>query len=355
MVRKFFILNVLNILSLQAYNQKNIHIANTNETKESVLFHVSNVDLTTIQHDTIAYYSSGKRKSVLNTLLPDDIKLDFLLFIKDHFVQSPKGLPIIMKITHLKVHAFQPNKLSAEDTLIFDCSFYSHWEGKKEHLFDFHARNSFGSSDARLLFFEQYLSRMISSAVSTFNKAFKNNTDWQSINQKEVSPIRRIIQHNLFEKGDSIACDKGFQLKKEYFTTKKNDSSFMDRMCRFVFTYQVLYEESKNGIDLNIHTFSFFDRRRSYLNPDVDHDNWIRYQQGHADLCSIFGMRLKSQLNDYPLTIGNFRTEINQIYNSLFDEYVRLRKQYQDETAEGTNPGILQQWRIQIDHWLNEL
>jgi hypothetical protein len=77
-------------------------------------------------------------------------------------------------------------------------------------------------------------------------------------------------------------------------------------------------------------------------------EKWLQYQQGHQDLCGIFGRKLQNKLLNYPFSIGTYNSEINQVYNQINAELVGLRKQYQSETDHGNNEAQILLWQQKI-------
>jgi hypothetical protein len=76
---------------------------------------------------------------------------------------------------------------------------------------------------------------------------------------------------------------------------------------------------------------------------------WLAYQQGHFDLCAIFGNQLSQKMKNHLYSLGTYKTELNTIYNELNAEFVSLRKQYQSETQEGRDADQMSVWRKKID------
>ena len=149
---------------------------------------------------------------------------------------------------------------------------------------------------------------------------------------------------------DTIACEKKSKISlTDYNGNLSKDTLASDVISRLVLTYKAESIETSKGIELTIYTKAFFDKNRSWKKQEIENPNWLDYQQAHFDLCTIYGYKLKDSMSIHQYSIGEFKSELNEIFNKIYADYISMRKLLAEETNEGKDSIKLLEWKRKIE------
>lgn len=322
---------------------------------ESIPFKLSNVELKTNNADELGMVASLKDDTPYPLVMVEHMEKSMKDFLDKRFSPVQQNPKIIIQITTMRLAPSKQGKFAPTDTFLFECRFIS--DGKeKETLYHFKARNSFGLFNEPDKIMSNYISRALVAAVHQFTKSYNKNPDWSGGNSNPLFKVKVNLKHNVMKDPDVIFCKSGNTIQEADFNGKlPTDSVTHDVISKLILTYKAESEETSKGIELNIETKAYFDKNRSWKKPVVSNTAWLSYQQGHFDLCTIYGMKLKDSMENFAYSIGEFRSELNKIYNDLYAQYVAERKLYADETSLGTNTEKMMMWRSKLNDQLKRL
>jgi hypothetical protein len=290
----------------------------------------------------------------LEVVLPSQIAKTSQQFLKKQY-QFDRNLKIIMEITECRIAAFSPGKTHVSDTFLFQCSFYREKVDPEFYLFSFKARNLMGSFDNAPEVMNNYYSRVLLSATEKFSSSLKDHPEWFGAESIDQKPVKLTVVHNPIQSKDSIPCKVGYLLKPEDYQLNTKDTSNKSIFTKMTLTYLIDASENSKELNLKIYTKAFFHKSRSWFKGSPDWNQLLPYHQGIYDLCMAYGMKLNTALKDKKFSLGEYRTEINTIYNEVLNEYAELRKKYQSETKEGMDSEQVSRWQIRIQEILKEV
>lgn len=332
--------------------KKHLEIKITSTTNELKLinFHIDQISFSNEVKDTMGFIGIRKKTLEQKAVLVNKL-YDLQTIISSHYTQSLNGTPIHLKIKKLGSYPVNPNYFSPSDTFKYECDFVGIFNGNEELLYTYKAKNLFGSFVNPAEVLSNYISRAFISSIDQFSKTFDSNSQWNILNDTSTTKINIVVFQNSIKGADSIPCSKNTKLQLSDFNIAKNkDSNSAIGHCRMILTYVAYLEESNTKPSLFIHVKSFFNRTRSWINPTLANEEWLSYQQGHFDLCTIYGNKLTNECKQFPFTLGEYKSELNQLYNKVYTEYVLKRKQYETETNQGRNNEMIKKWKSDIDN-----
>lgn len=261
---------------------------------------------------------------------------------------------IIMVLTECRIAATEASKTSVSDTFLFRCEFYKEQVNPENYLYTFKARNPMGSFDKAGDVVNNYYSRAILSAIDKFGNSLSQHPEWLSSGLEDQKPVKVSVSLNPMKSSDSVGCKKGFLLKASDYQPNDKDTSSKTVFTKMTLTYQLAAVESSKELNLKIYPKAFFHRSRSWFKPGADWGVQLPYHQGIYDLCTAYGNKLAKAFKAAKFSLGEYKSEINSIYNTVFNEYAELRKKYQAETKEGLDAEQMATWRKKIDDLLKE-
>lgn len=328
----------------------------TNDTAKIQLpYTISEVLFADKLSDTIGYLSN-KTDPTPFTAIFQNRKNIFESYLNNSYSSEKKGSNIVLRITTLNIIPIEPTKFSPSDTFRFECEFHRILNNEMELLYTFKAKNLIGSFNQPELILSNYIKRALHSAIDQFSQAFILNNSWNVLADTSTSLVKATVLLNQFSSNDSIACSKNRNIQYDDFNINKvNDSTKSAGHTRLILTYAAQSEEKEGKLFLTIHTKAFLDKTRSWINPKVNEPNFIPYQQLHFDLCTYYGWKLNDSFRSTQFTYGEFKSELNQVYNSIYTEYTYQRKMLQDETNFGQNSTKMNEWKSKIAALLQQI
>lgn len=270
--------------------------------------------------DTIGYLSNKSDPTPFTAILQNR-KNAFESYLKNSYSSEKKGSNIVLRITTLNINPIESTKFSPSDTFRFECEFHRIINNEKELLYTLKAKNLIGSFNQPELVLSNYIKRALHSAIDQFSQTFILKNRWNVLADTSTSLVKTTVLLNQFSSNDSIACSKNRNIQyNDFNNTKVNDSTKSAGHARLILTCAAQSEEKEKEFFLTIHTKVFLDKTRSWINPKVNNPNFISYQQLHFDLCTYYGWKLKNAFRTTQFTYGEFKSELNQVYNSIYTE-----------------------------------
>lgn len=109
----------------------------------------------------------------------------------------------------------------------------------------------------------------------------------------------------------------------------------------------------KNGSGtLNINTYCFFDKSKSWVKPNQRTDYILDHEQHHFDI-SCIGMQIFIQrLKQTRFTVQNYSSMLDKLYNESYEAMTRLQNEYDNETKNGQLKNKQAEWIKKIDQQL---
>lgn len=322
--------------------------------KKDLPFYVKEISFAKENSDTVALLAGRKKNENIFAVWKYNKEQQVLDFINEQYKCDKKGVAINIQIQSLNLVGSEKNMFNYTDTFKVKLIFLRHEEGSWNEVYKFSAKNVFGTFEDPEKVLNNYIVRAINTSIENFKNSAtfqKNNSDINLENEANKKPIKILASHNKLN-ADTIPCTLGTKLTWQDFQVYKSDLS-ESGSAKFILTYQVGSEETAKHLKLDIYTKAFFNKRNSWR-PKVTDEKWLQYQQGHYDICAVYGLKLHKVLKNYNFSLGMFKTEINILYNEIYTEYTHLRKDYETETSSGNDAIAMASWRKKIDKLIQE-
>lgn len=325
--------------------------------KKEIPFYIQNVQFQ-LSSDTIAtVYSKKKKGTILFTLPQKNKESTFTTFFENQYTQNKDGAPISMIVKKLEVTPIKKGEFNPKDQFQFECDFIKGNDPDQDLLYTFRAKNEFGTFEDAETVLNNYVTRVLNSAIEQFKATFNNRVDWQEDYTKgklpNSKPIKVNCVYNKINSSDSVACTSQKKIDWSLFQENKKAKN-ENGNAKYVLTYKALSEETSKQLKLDIYVYSFLNKKLSWKPEGTQNENWLAYQQGLFDISSIFGLRLQKEMKNHTYSLGEYRTELNKIYNDLMKEYLTMTKQYSEETKNGSLPDKMKEWISKIGKMNNE-
>lgn len=315
-------------------------------------FSIQDVEISSFVSDTLGIISTRKGKETILAMMPEGKKNAIKTFLESQFIQNKKGTAIILEITKMGLTPVEKGHFNPKDLFQLECTFWGIINEEKTLLYNFKAKNEFGNFEDAPTVFGNYISRALVSGVEKFKESYDKKAEWhnefQNASLQNQKPIKVNCVYNKIKQTDSIPCNFGNQIDWNMFQENKKENTDMGS-AKFILTYKVESEETNKQLKLDIYVNAFLNKRTSWRPKNIQNNTWLEYQQGHFDICAVYGNQLFQKMKTYPYNLGTFKTELNTIYNTIYIEYTRIRKEYADATQNGNNENEIKKWRQKIN------
>ncbi|HOZ51620.1 MAG TPA: hypothetical protein PLU17_07175 [Chitinophagaceae bacterium] len=344
-----FCLFFSSIFSFGQNKHEFIQITPKADKQESIPFKISDIQFLIYNKDTLGKIASSLNDLSYSISLSKDFESELFIFTQNRFKSVNSEIEIILKIQALEISNANSSQFSPSDTFKFICIFCKKGE-EQEYLYEFKARNSVGLFKNPNEIVENYIKRAVTSSIQQFTKSYLKNPTWQGQSDDKEIKIKSKVIHNQISEIDTIACEKKSKISlSDYKGKLSKDTLASDVISRLVLTYKAESVETSKGIELTIYTKAFFDKNRSWKKQEIENPNWLDYQQAHFDLCTIYGYKLKDSMSIHQYSIGEFKSELNGIFNKIYADYISMRKLMADETNEGKDSIKLLEWKRKME------
>lgn len=328
-----------------------------NNNKKSIPFFFKEVIFSSSVSDTLGIIATKKNKDNTYAVVKNNQSGGIYGFLSTQFEQNKKGTPVILEIKKLKLAPVESGIFNFKDTFQFQCEFSGILQNERVPLYTFNAKNPFGTFEDAENVMAGYITRALVSAVEKFKESYDRKAEWhhEYANESDAQqkPVKVNLIKNKFTGNDTLSCESGNKLTWDDFQENKKDNSGLGS-AKFILTYQAVSEENSKHLKLDIYIKAFFNKRNSWKPQNLSTDEWLSYQQGHFDICTAYGNKLYREMKVCKYSLGEYRAELNKVYNNVYSEYVKLRKQYDTETENGSNKSQVVIWRNRIDEMMKD-
>lgn len=98
-----------------------------------------------------------------------------------------------------------------------------------------------------------------------------------------------------------------------------------------------------------------FTRKASWVKPDALQDSLLMHEQGHFDLCELYGRKFRKNLDEASLNLTGFDQQINALFQQTWNAYQLEQDRYDSETEHGLIPEQQSGWLKLIEEELKKL
>jgi predicted secreted Zn-dependent protease len=110
-----------------------------------------------------------------------------------------------------------------------------------------------------------------------------------------------------------------------------------------------------NLMEVKFNVKAVIDTSKSYFNFNLKNKDYklLNHEQGHADIATIYALKLKNQFDKTKYFQASFHAQIKQIYAEIDRQLGKQQKQYDDETNHGLNELEQERWDLILKKELN--
>ena len=103
-----------------------------------------------------------------------------------------------------------------------------------------------------------------------------------------------------------------------------------------------------NLMEVKFNVKAVIDTSKSYFNFNLKNKDYklLNHEQGHADLATIYSLKLKSQFDKTKYFKASFHDQIKQIYDEINRQVGEQQKLYDLETDHGLNELEQKRWDL---------
>jgi hypothetical protein len=268
------------------------------------------------------------------------------LFIDHNLNHDTRLHPVAIAIKELKL----TEKNSANGTITGDLSILFSFGLQRQdtiiHLLDYNGGIHYERDASMTDVAEPAIRHSIENAVSYFNKWINKQADGNILLAKSV----KVTFTDYAEKpeGDTIYYSAKRPLTWDDFKDKPRDSRF-DAEVFPAIGYAERVDVEKGIINVSLVMKVDAAKSDCWVKPGSHSDYALNHEQRHFDLEKIVSEHFKQKILDMKLPPDNFDGPINVEYLETLREATRLQKQYDAETAHGTNYAAQARWNEKID------
>ena len=131
-----------------------------------------------------------------------------------------------------------------------------------------------------------------------------------------------------------------------------NDVYAAQSNCAFAQSLIPIVENGAGIFYINVRA-AFF-KLSSWYRMDQDTPSILIHEQKHFDIAEWQIRKLRREIASSNLSLSNYLTIINSLYNEAWNKYNSIQNQYDVETEHGTLPDEQEKWNKKIEASLNE-
>lgn len=121
------------------------------------------------------------------------------------------------------------------------------------------------------------------------------------------------------------------------------------------FAYSWEGENDGQTLTLNISVYTYFTKHDSWKKSMVNNPYHLRHEQHHFDITRLGAEKFVQELKKAPLTAGNYKSMITNIFNKVYDENIAFQKQYDRETKHSLDRENQAEWNERIEGEMKKL
>ncbi|MFT7589451.1 MAG: putative secreted Zn-dependent protease [Limisphaerales bacterium] len=96
----------------------------------------------------------------------------------------------------------------------------------------------------------------------------------------------------------------------------------------------------------------YFNAHQSWVNHKDANDHLLSHEQGHFDIGEIYARKLRHKLHKHQFKSRNINSQIQEIYDSVFEDYKKAQALYDKQTGHSIDKKGQSIWDSWIDRQL---
>ena len=140
-------------------------------------------------------------------------------------------------------------------------------------------------------------------------------------------------------------------LQWEDFTGVVDSSSEFSAATSAGITYSYRYTKINNTYSFKFDVAASIDKNKSWTKLNKQTPELLRHEQVHFDLAELYSRQLLEEFTSHKFT-NNYKEEIKQITDTVFQELTNSQLKYDEETNHGRKEEKQQEWEAYIKRQL---
>ena len=154
---------------------------------------------------------------------------------------------------------------------------------------------------------------------------------------------------------DSIYYEPVTKLAWPDFRGKPDIASPAAAITESGFGYKMAMNSFNRRTDVVITVFCYFNKKKSWVKPNMDTDYALEHEQHHFDVTYINACLFIQKLKNAQLNQGNFNYLVEKIHDECFAALSKMQDDYDGQTANGRIKRMQLTWNRNIDRQLAAL
>lgn len=273
-------------------------------------------------------------------------------FIANCFSINKTLRPLIIKVKAIHINETAAAGNNTEGRITLSLQFGLMHDDEFIKLDDYTATSSYQRKAGPAQQVEPLLSNTINNSLSYTNKWM----DLQADNNPALARAVKVSFSNYKEmdvEGDTIYYDVNRPLKWADFPGRPQSGKYAAEIFASLgYIEEVSLNHGEINVKMNIKVF--VPKSACWAHYEAMNDYCLNHEQRHFDIVKLVAERFKKKIRSEKLTIYNYDGPINVAYLDALREINDLQKQYDGETAHGTNRYQQEQWNNRIDKELQQ-
>lgn len=155
---------------------------------------------------------------------------------------------------------------------------------------------------------------------------------------------------------EQIPWSEGDVLTWSHFEPRKNPGFGFRALTYSGIRYDVMTVDGQVEIEINC----YFIPSRSWVQEGFEKPYLLRHEQLHFDITEIFARKMRKEMAAYEMSVSDFMRqnlsrELESVYDRLYEEMVKMQKQYDAETDHSLKREEQKRWEEKVAALLSEL
>jgi hypothetical protein len=217
--------------------------------------------------------------------------------------------------------------------------------GDTIHLIDYNGSTAYTRSSGPAQDVEPTMRKMVENGLVYLN-TWMNRQAAADIKLAQAVKIN-FTDYSEKPEGDTIYYAARRPLTWGDFQSKTAAMSYAAEVFP-TFGYDEHKEVAKGVINVAIVVKVSFPKSAAWAREASKSDYTLNHEQRHFDIAKIAAERFKQRVSSRSLTVDNYEAVINEEYLNAYREMSEMQRQYDNETAHGTNHATQEQWNRRI-------
>ncbi len=115
------------------------------------------------------------------------------------------------------------------------------------------------------------------------------------------------------------------------------------------FGYKASVTSTGEKLTVQIAVYCYFNKPQSWVKADKKSAYILNHERHHFNISFIAASFFISKIKNASISVSNYKTLIPAIYRECLDYMNQLQKQYDEQTQNGRNEDMQEQWNLTLE------